>query len=349
MAESDDIDDMIKTLQERKAKLDKGKKGLQEEDLPERKKETMNVTKKSHNGFTGKKGTMESTKVIEPDNSENDRLKEEIERLKKESLENTIKSQNSNKMPFMRNNNKNQNTTKQHIQAEAKNSQNNEIPKNSNTIDIIQKLQGNKAFVTTAQKYGTALAATILAKSSTGKSNRVNFEDEARKTIELKSGSYAIIYKNITPVRISPYVWSLDQQTRRTWAVFTFYDFYGQKVPWQPWKRLSTPIVLTPVSHTSAMADNFGKGYLSKFDEGTQYQVSLHLAEDDTTTEKILSENKNFLSAGLTLWMDLQQYTKNKMNLKMILIIVIVIAVAVLGYYIFKTHPGLLSNILPHT
>lgn len=223
-------------------------------------------------------------------------------------------------------------------------------PRMSDTIEILKKLQGDKAFVTTAQKYGTALASSILAKTAGTPGRRLNFEDEAKTVIQLKGGSYSLIYKNGTPMRVAPYSWSLDMQTRRTWAVFMFNDFYGHINPpwWKFWKNVSKAIVLTPVSHTTNMADGYGKGYLTKFDEGTQFQQALSLT-DDKKVEEMRSENKHFLSSALTLWMDLQSYTKPKINMKMILMIVAVAVVAIVGYYIFKTHPNLLSNILPHS
>lgn len=221
-------------------------------------------------------------------------------------------------------------------------------PQASSTIDILQRLQGDKSFITTSQKYGQAIAASILAKASSIPGNRVNFEDEARKTVQFQSGSYALIYKNGTPVRLAPYTWSLDQQTRRMWAVFNFNDFYGNKnpSPIKIWKSVSTAIVLSPLSHTSNMADNYGKGYLTKFDEGTQFQQALTL-KDDQSIEQIRSENKHFLSSALTLWMDLQSYTKPKLNLKIILIIVALIAVVAVAYFLLKSNPNLLKGILP--
>ena len=339
-----EIDNAIATLQAEKAKNARFGKGLQEDSI--------NTTKpiariQNSNPIAKPKiiKKVQSNQIQQVNHNELEELKKELESLKNQTQSKMLNPKPKNGLPW---------SGKQKIQdnesqsnSKTQQSQQNGQPKSiNNIIDIIQKLEGNRPFITNTQKYGQALAASILAKTHAESGRRVNFEDEARKVIELKGGSYALIYKNGTPMRIAPYIWSLDQQTRRTWAIFTFNDFYGNKNP-NPikiWKTVSTQIVLTPVSHTSNMADGYGKGYLAKFDEGTQFQEALSLT-DDNKLEEMRAENKHFLSSALTLWMDLSSYTKAKINIKLILIIFGVAAVAVLIFYIFKTHPNLLSSL----
>jgi len=211
---------------------------------------------------------------------------------------------------------------------------------------IIQKLRGTEPFMATAEAYGKAIAESILMEKRTEVGRRLNFDDTKRTRVEFKSGSYALVYKGRLPVRLAPFVWSLDQGTRRKWAVFTFDDFYGHAYSMKPWKRLTTPIVLTPFDDSSNLVDNYGKGYLIKMDEATQFQMPLHV-QDTAEAELMRVDNRNFISAALTLWMDLQAYTKAKANMKLIIAIALIAVVIVLLYLFWPMISGMLGNIFP--
>lgn len=215
---------------------------------------------------------------------------------------------------------------------------------------ILTKMNGKAPFMATANAYGKAIAESILVQSDATRMGRVNFEDEMKAKIEIKGGSYALIYKsNNIPARMVPFVWQLDQGTRRQWAVFTFNNFYGHKEPSQLkfWKRFWKILVLTPLDNGSGMVDDYGKGVLAKFDEKTQFQMALY-ARDNEMAEKIRVDNKNFISAALTLWMDLQAYTKPKLNMKLVLWLIVGAGIVVVAYYFLKTHPGFLPVIFGH-
>ena len=222
-----------------------------------------------------------------------------------------------------------------------------EAPQNiplSTTIGIIRKMEANRAFIASADQFGKAIAERVLADTSAKPGRRVNFEDSARKVITFKQGSYALIYSGASPKRQAPFLWALDQQTRRTWAVFRYNDFYGYNDPVQPWKRLSTPVIVTPFNYSSEMVDSYGESYLAKFDQATQFQIPLHY-RDTTTAEEMRKKIKDLVSAALTLWMDLQQYTKPKTNWRLIGFVGLLMVGAVVLYLVVKSHPHLLSGL----
>jgi len=221
------------------------------------------------------------------------------------------------------------------------------IKETTETIKILKQLAGNKPFITTAKNYGKALAESILAKSQATPAVRINFDDELKKTIQFNSGSYALIYKSNSPTRIAPFIWQLDQQTRGLWGVFTFNNFYGHRNSKKPWKRISTPIVVTPFENSTEMVDSFAKGYLAKYDEKTQFQMPLTL-KDSAALEALRNKARQFISAALMLWMDLQTYTKPKLNIKMIVIIILIAAAIALIYFYYPTITKALTGALPH-
>ena len=216
---------------------------------------------------------------------------------------------------------------------------------------ILEKLQGDKPFKVSAEAYGKAVAESILLQTSGSATNRINFEDGLARTVEFKGGSYALIYKGKTPLRLAPFMWQLDQGTRRLWMVFTFMNFYGHNLP-SPFKspiawfrqKISIPLVLTPFDNSSDMVDDYGKGYLVKVDERTQFQMPMGI-QDVKEAEKMRVDNKHFISAGLTLWMDLLAATKNKINMKMIAMLLIGVGIIAFAIWFIHGHPGFLSSI----
>lgn len=218
---------------------------------------------------------------------------------------------------------------------------------------ILQKMaKDNPApFQVSIEKYSQAIAESILVQSEAMAAGRINFEDEMRRVVEFKGGSYGLIYKGNTPLRVAPFNWQLDQGTRRIWAVFTFNNFYGHTLP--PWfknpvarfrQNVSIIMVLTPFDNSSGMVDDYGKGYLVKFDERTQFQMPLNI-QDTKEAEKVRIDNKHFISAALTLWMDLQAYTKPKLNMKFIMYLAIGAGIVVFMFWFLKSHPGFLSSV----
>ena len=223
--------------------------------------------------------------------------------------------------------------------------------------ELLDRLNQKEALpiVTDVDTYAEVLAKIINEKTANPKNilgdspdpKRLNFEDEVRKVIDFRGGSFAVIYKNELPVRIAPFIWALDQKTRRTWAIFKFNDFYGHKYSLMPWKRISEPIVLTPFIYDSNMVDSYGKGYYAKFDEGTQFQVPISMKYSKEAWADLM-DSKQHISSALTLWMDLTSYTKNKLNIKLIIAIVLIAVVCVLGYFMWPTITKMLGGILPH-
>ena len=218
---------------------------------------------------------------------------------------------------------------------------------------VLEKLKAEKPFRIAAETYGKAIAESIILQTNGSAANRINFEEGLTRTVEFKGGSYALIYKGNTPLRVAPFLWQLDQGTRRLWAVFTFNNFYGHNLP-HPLKspiawfrqKISIPLVLTPFDNRSNMVDDYGKGYLIKIDERTQFQTPMGV-QDDKEAEQMRVDNKHFISAGLTLWMDLLAATKNKINLRMIAYLLIGGAIVVFVIYFIHSHPGFLSGIIP--
>lgn len=209
---------------------------------------------------------------------------------------------------------------------------------------VLEKLNGNKPFQIAAEKYGQAIAESIMLQSQAVMSNRVNFEEDLKKVVEFKNGSYSIICKGTLPVRLSPFIWQLDQGTRRSWMVFSFNNFYGHKDPraWEIWKKFWKILVITPFDSTSNMVENLPKGYLVKVDEPSQFQMPAMLT-DSKEAEKMRVDNKHFISSGLTLWMDLQTYTKAKLNMKLIMYLIVAAGIVVFIFWFLKSHPGFLS------
>lgn len=222
------------------------------------------------------------------------------------------------------------------------------LSKESKTV-IESLSKEKKAFTIRAEQYGKAIAESIMLQSQAPMSNKLNFEDEMKKRIELRGGSYALIVKGTLPVRVAPFMWQLDQGTRRSWAVFVFNNFYGHKDP-HPlmfWKKIMKVLVLTPFDAGSNMVENFGKGYWVKFDEGSQFQMPVNV-QDTIAAERMRVDNKYFISSALTLWVDLQAYTKAKLNMKMIMYLIIGAGVIIFAYWFLHSHPGFMSGILPH-
>ena len=208
-------------------------------------------------------------------------------------------------------------------------------------------------FTTDIETYGKAIASSILEKSkyTNGigqdiKVDRFNFSDALATKIEFKSGSFALIYKGNSPARIAPFTWSLDQETRRMWAIFTFNNFYGHKNPMAPWKRIRTNIVLTPFDNSQNMVDSYPGGYLIKVDEKTLFQMPIGV-QDTALAEKMRIDNKNFISAALTLWMDFQAYTKAKTNMTLILAIIGIVVLIIGIIYFWPQISGMLGGIFP--
>lgn len=217
-------------------------------------------------------------------------------------------------------------------------------------IETIRKMYEDKPFVTSANNYGKAVAASILAKSAAVSGKRVNFDEEFRTRIEFKGGSYALIYKGVnTPARLSPFLWQLDQGRRRTWAVFTFNNFYGHKdaPKWKFWKNIKQLVVITPYENSSMNVDDYGKGALAKFDEATQFQMPLGTT-DSVNAEQERMLNRQFISAALSLWQDLLDYVKAKINWKLLMYLGIGAGVIIFAYWFISTHPGFLTAIFPH-
>jgi hypothetical protein len=218
---------------------------------------------------------------------------------------------------------------------------------------VLEKLKAEKPFKIAAETYGKAIAESILLQTTGTPTARMNFDEGLTRTVEFKGGSYALIYKGKTPLRVTPFMWQLDQGTRRLWAVFTFNNFYGHNLP-HPLKspmgwfrqKISIPLVLTPFDNSSNMVEDYGKGYLMKVDERTQFQVPMNV-QDDKEAEQMRVDNKHFISAGLTLWMDLLAATKNRVNMRMIAYLLIGLAIVGFAIYFIHSHPGFLSGIIP--
>lgn len=220
----------------------------------------------------------------------------------------------------------------------------------ANSKEILENLTAHtpKAFMAAANAYGKALAENILIQSKAQNLKKINFDEEFIGKMEMRGSSYALIYKGDTPVRIAPCIWQLDQGTRRMWLIFTFNNFYGHKDPpsWKVWKRFWTVMVITPFDNSSDMVDRFGKGYLIKVDENTQFQVAL--ADKDTKPmEQTRALNKAFISSALTLWQDLSAFTKPQMNWKLIMYLVGGAILIVVGYWWISNHPGILNGLFP--
>ena len=212
---------------------------------------------------------------------------------------------------------------------------------------IMKMMHGSKPFVVDADAYGKAIAESIITQSTANKDWKVDFDGEMRKRIEFRGGSYGLVYnQGKIPVRCVPFVWQLDQSTRKTWAVFTFNNFYGHKPSnvIMFWKRMWTTLVITPFNKSSDITDGYRGGYLAKFDEDTQFQMDIHKG-DDSLDQKNRIDNKNFISAGLQLWQDLNAYTKPKFNMRLVIYLVVGIALVVLGYWYISTHPALLGGL----
>jgi hypothetical protein len=213
--------------------------------------------------------------------------------------------------------------------------------------EVLDKLGGDKPFIVEATKYGTAIAESIIAQSAASDAFKTDFDGMLRKKIEFRAGSYALIYtQGRIPARLTPFVWQLDQNTRKTWAVFTFNNFYGHKDP-NPiffWKKLYIQLVLTPFDKSPDITDGYRGGYLAKFDEDTQFQMDIHIKDDDVDRKNRV-DNKNFISGGLQLWQDLANFTKPQINRRFLLYIAAGVIIIIVVYWFLSTHPGIFNGL----
>lgn len=178
-------------------------------------------------------------------------------------------------------------------------------------------------------------------------SRRVDFSADAPAKIRFDNTglSYAIISKGDQPSRLVPFVWQQDRGTRRTWSVFDWDEFYGKPIRggiMNP--RFTIKVLLIPFDKSPEMCLYYGRGYLAKFDEISEMQVSLLTHDSDITLKKRL-EDRSYIAEDLQLYRTLQELSKPKYNWSQILMYLgIGAAVLVVGWMLL-THPDIINQI----
>jgi flagellin-like hook-associated protein FlgL len=176
------------------------------------------------------------------------------------------------------------------------------------------------------------------------RTSQLDLANPNRARMEMAGGNYGFIYKNDMLLRVVPFIWQQDIETRNTWAIFKAHEFYGLKQSTYPWRRLKTQVLVIPFDKSSDSCDLTPRGYGAKFDEASISQLSMHWKETAATRRERVDDLR-FLSQNLQLYRDLQKYTQAKWNMFLIIMAIVIIIIAVAGIYIWKTNPHFLNNL----
>lgn len=217
-------------------------------------------------------------------------------------------------------------------------------PQDPEKLEASKQEPQKKAIQIPVDKYAKQLAEEVQKRNQSKPADKIEFGEGLRQAMPISGSSYGLIYKGQLPVRIVPFLWQMDSKTQRTWAVFNADDFYGRKPSIYPWRRVWTRLVITPFDKSGQVAEAFGKGYLAKFDEATQFQMPFY-SPDKQTLQNDRIDNEHFISEVLTLKEELTEYLKPKLNMRFILTIIIVIGIAALLIWFFLSHPNMFSGL----
>lgn len=175
--------------------------------------------------------------------------------------------------------------------------------------------------------------------------NTVDYSNPILQKLEFVGGNYAHIYKEDTELRVVPFVWQQDVETRNTWSVFSRDAFYGTKPSSVPWRRLKTQMLIIPFDKSGDSCNMTPRGYAAKFDEASISQLSMNYREtQDSRRDRV--DDLRFLSANLQLYRVLTKYNNPKWNI--FLIVAIIAIIGIIGFVAFylSKHPNALSGIL---
>lgn len=200
----------------------------------------------------------------------------------------------------------------------------------------------------TLDQYSKWLANQVYANLRATKGTLLELESRRKQVIEFNSGvSYAIIKEGEIDTRIVPFMWQQNLETRNTWAVFRFSQFYNRPESILPWRKIKYPILLIPMnkmSGKSGFTDPIPRGILAKFQAETLQQ--LQISRIYTDAEKAQMEQAGqMISANLQLYRDLTDLEKPHYNIRFIIFILLIVAAIIIGYWFFTTHPQILSGL----
>lgn len=223
-----------------------------------------------------------------------------------------------------------------------------DIAQPQNVEDIPEEQEEVKGQKLTLEQYSKWLSQQVYKDLGARRATLLEFESKRKQTIEFNSGvSYAIIKEGEIDTRIVPFMWQQNLETRNTWAVFRFSQFYNRPESIVPWRKFKYPILLIPMNKMSGKAgftDPIPRGILAKFQAETLQQ--LQLSRIYTDTEKAQMEQAGqMISANLQLYRDLTDLEKPHYNIRFILLLLIIAAAVIIGYWFFTTHPQILSGL----
>jgi hypothetical protein len=217
-------------------------------------------------------------------------------------------------------------------------------PKKIPTREPSEKQYPKGKITTPEAEYGDKEIVKKFKQANPKTAKKLEYNGAIQK-MEYQGGSYADLYRGNTRIRTIPFVWQQDTETRNSWAVFSFNDFYNQKPSIWPWRRLKYQIVIIPVDKGMDACDLITGGHtMAKFDIDSLSQMNIHINYNKELLEK-LAKQQRLVSANLQLYRDLNKYTNPKTNWYFIIGILIVAAFAILGYWYITSHPQFLQGI----
>ena len=171
--------------------------------------------------------------------------------------------------------------------------------------------------------------------------NGIELYQSIMTSIEFKAGSWALIYKEDLVVRMIPFLWQQDKETKQNWAIMLEQSFYGK--PLKP-MQISYPLLIIPFDKSRKNVDYYGRGFLISVDEISQLQIPLHQLDNDMELNKRLEDNA-FNSQNMALYRELIIHAKKKWNWTLIIVLILVAVVIGIFVYFLHTHPDFLQNI----
>jgi len=189
------------------------------------------------------------------------------------------------------------------------------------------------------------IAQGISKGTDTGKpSGKIVMNGMEIGNVQFRTGSWAIIYKGDTPVRMIPFVWQQDIETRSNWFIFKARAFYNQGQPMAPWQRAKTPIIVMPFDKSEFSCEQFSEGYLARVDEASLTQMPIFRKENPADRDKRVKDLR-MISFNLMLYRMLNKYMNSKFNWIFIAIIVIIMIAVVAVVWEIHTHPQVLYGL----
>ena len=169
----------------------------------------------------------------------------------------------------------------------------------------------------------------------------IEYADTPPTKVEFKRGSWADVYKEDLLVRMIPFIWQQDKETKQNWAIMLEQDFYGK--PRSFW-QFSYPLLIIGFDKSRNYVDYYGKGFKIAVDEVSQLQIPLHEMDDDIKLQARLEDN-SFKSQEMALYRELIIHAKKKWNWTLIIILVLVAVILGVVVWYFHSNPNALTGL----